>query len=93
MAGIYMSEAHGVNPSMEVCFWCGKNKGVVLFGKLKGDKKAPRECAFNYEPCDKCKELETKNDELSMINDNLESRVIGYEKLQSSLTDVFDTMI
>lgn len=25
---------HGVNHSVEICFWCGKDKGVALFGKL-----------------------------------------------------------
>lgn len=31
--GIRLSEEHGVNPSVQKCFWCGKDMGVVLFGK------------------------------------------------------------
>ena len=54
--GIRLSEKHGVNPSMEVCFWCGEVKGIALFGKMKGDVEAPRHVVLNYEPCDKCKE-------------------------------------
>lgn len=53
---IKLSEKHGVNPSMEICFFCKEAKGVVLFGKLKKDVEAPREVLINYEPCDKCKE-------------------------------------
>ena len=53
---IRLSEKHGVNPSMEICFFCNEAKGIVLFGKLKNDIEAPREVLINYEPCDKCKE-------------------------------------
>ena len=53
---IILSEKHGVNPSMEICFFCKEAKGIVLFGKLKNDIEAPREVLINYEPCEKCKE-------------------------------------
>ena len=53
---IRLSEKHGVNPSMEICFFCNEAKGIVLFGKLRNDVEAPREVLINYEPCDKCKE-------------------------------------
>ena len=53
---IRLSEKHGVNPSIEICFFCKKAKGIILFGKLKDDTEAPREVLINYEPCDKCKE-------------------------------------
>ena len=58
--GIRLSEKHGVNPSVEKCFWCGESIGVVLFGKLKGDAEAPREVVTGYDPCDKCKEIISK---------------------------------
>lgn len=53
---IRFSKKHGVNPSLEVCFWCGEPMGVALLGKLKGDAEAPREICTGYEMCDKCKE-------------------------------------
>lgn len=56
MANIRLSKKHGVNPSVEVCFWCGEPMGVALLGKLKGDVEAPREICRSYEMCDKCKE-------------------------------------
>lgn len=53
--GIYLSPQHGVNPSVMLCFWCNKEKGVALLGRLPGDAEAPRAAAFDREPCDECK--------------------------------------
>lgn len=50
------SDQHGLNPSINVCFFCGEDKGLILFGKLKGDAKAPQRVMADYNPCDKCKE-------------------------------------
>ena len=52
---IRLSQKHGVNPSLDTCFFCGEPKGIALFGKLKGDAEAPRSVLLNYEPCEKCK--------------------------------------
>ena len=53
--GITISEKHGLNPSIEVCFICGKDTGnILLFGKQKDDKEAPMRCVSG-EICDKCK--------------------------------------
>ena len=55
---IRISEKHGVNPTIPLCFWCGKEKNeVVLLGKLPGDAEAPMKTWLNgdYEPCDECK--------------------------------------
>ena len=54
--GIRLSKEHGVNPSKQVCFFCGEVKGLLLLGKLKGDAKAPDKMLIDYEPCDDCKE-------------------------------------
>ena len=40
---IVLSPKHGVNPSVIRCICCGKEYGVALLGKLKGDEEAPRE--------------------------------------------------
>ncbi len=56
--GIKLSPKHGVNPALDVCFWCGQERGVALFGKIdKKDSEAPKRVVTSYEPCDKCKEL------------------------------------
>jgi hypothetical protein len=52
---IKISRKHGVNPSIEKCFWCNGDKGIVLLGKLPNDAKAPNEIIRNYDPCDDCK--------------------------------------
>lgn len=51
--GIRISEKHGVNPSITICPICGKETGIVLLGKLKGDEKAPR--YIQGDVCDECK--------------------------------------
>ena len=43
MRGIRLSEKHGVNPSIGVCFYCNQDNGeVVLPGRLPDDREAPR---------------------------------------------------
>lgn len=54
---ITLSEKHGVNPTMTICFFCGEEKGeIALLGKLPEDAEAPKYAVIDYEPCDKCKE-------------------------------------
>ena len=53
--GIFLSPQHGVNPSMMQCFYCMKDHGLVLFGRLRGDQEAPRQVCLDKEPCDECK--------------------------------------
>lgn len=52
---IHVSKKHGVNPSLDLCFWCGEAKGVALLGYLPNDAEAPREMVTSYDPCDTCK--------------------------------------
>lgn len=49
---IRLSEKHGVNPSITICPICGKETGIALLGKLKGDKEAPRKIIGDI--CDDC---------------------------------------
>lgn len=41
--GRTFSPQYGANPSITKCFICGKEYGLALFGRLKGDAQAPRE--------------------------------------------------
>ncbi len=52
---ITLSPKHGLNPSVTHCECCGKEIGVALFGRLKGDKEAPRDVAMGY--CDDCQKV------------------------------------
>lgn len=53
---IKISQKHGVNPTIPICFWCGKEKNEIA---LPGDAEAPRSTWLmgDYEPCDACKKL------------------------------------
>ena len=50
---VTLSKKHGLNPSITVCPICGKETGIALLGKLKGDKEAPR--YIQGDICDECK--------------------------------------
>ena len=58
---IKLSPKHGVNPSVGVCFWCGKDDGtVVLPGRIgmvrdNEDIQAPHRAVWSYDPCEKCR--------------------------------------
>lgn len=56
MKGIRLSEQHGLNPTINVCFFCGKDKELLFMGKLKKDAKAPKRVVANYKPCKDCEE-------------------------------------
>ena len=51
---IRLSDKHGVNPSVLVCPICYADSGVALFGRMAGDKEAPR-CTLDITPCTACK--------------------------------------
>lgn len=52
---IRLSEKHGVNPTMGVCFWCGQSTNeIAMLGRLKGDVEAPRQMVLSLTPCDEC---------------------------------------
>lgn len=55
MAGITLHPKFGVNPSLDMCFWCGEAVGVALLGR-NGGKEAPPKVVTGYTPCAKCKE-------------------------------------
>lgn len=58
---IRISPKYGLNPAMTFCFWCGKDTGIAIMGRIDGGKRggdieAPRRVFGGYEPCDECKE-------------------------------------
>ena len=60
MRSIKLSPKHGVNPTIPVCFWCGKEKNeVALMGYMEGDGgadiAAPMHMVIDFEPCDECR--------------------------------------
>lgn len=69
MSKIKISEQHGLNPTINVCFFCGKDKEVMLLGKLKGDAKAPKRIIANYLPCKDCADKMSKGRVLIEVTD------------------------
>jgi len=55
MSSIRLHPEHGLNPTMPVCFYCGKDTGeVALLGAAyKGE--APRHLILNKRPCEWCR--------------------------------------
>ena len=53
--GIKISPKHGLNPTIPVCFWCGKQKNeIALMGRMKDDIEAPKNMVLDYVPCEEC---------------------------------------
>lgn len=73
MSSIKVSPKYGVNPTIPVCFFCGKPKNeIALMGKMGGrgeDLEAPRNMVLDYEPCDECKEMMSKGVALIVVSD------------------------
>lgn len=55
MSGIKISPKHGLNPTIPVCFWCGKQKNeIALMGRMEDDIEAPKNMVLDYVPCEEC---------------------------------------
>ena len=53
--GIKISPKYGVNPTIPVCFWCGKQKNeIALMGRMTDDIEAPKNMVLDYVPCEEC---------------------------------------
>lgn len=55
---IRLSEKHGLNPCMGICFYCGQEDGSIgLVGRLPNDAEAPRRAVISMRPCSECQKL------------------------------------
>ena len=67
---IQISPKHGVNPTIPICFWCGREKNeIVLMGRIRkkdpvtgkavrgSDIEAPMRACLNSEPCEECQKV------------------------------------
>ena len=61
MNSIKLSPRYGVNPTIPVCFWCGKERGEIALmghigdGRKHEDFEAPKHMVIDFEPCEECK--------------------------------------
>lgn len=59
--GIKLSPKYGVNPTIPICFWCGKERGEIALmghigdGRKHEDFEAPKYMVIDFEPCEECK--------------------------------------
>lgn len=82
---IRLSPKHGLNPSIEVCYFCGKDKNsIAMLGLLPKDEKAPTRACYNREPCDECAEymkdgvIILSADSAKTVNPNIPYRTGGF---------------
>jgi hypothetical protein len=56
MSSIRLHPKHGVNPTIPICRWCGKERNEVAMLGAAYRGEAPRSMVIDNEPCDACKE-------------------------------------
>ena len=54
-----LSKKYGLNPTIPICFWCGKETGeIALMGEVNDiegrEIEMPMHAVINYEPCAEC---------------------------------------
>ena len=65
---IEISPKYGLNPTIPICFWCGKDENeLAVLGRIRkkdprtgrpipgSDEEAPHHMCINYDPCNECK--------------------------------------
>jgi hypothetical protein len=71
---IRLSEKHGVNPAIPLCFFCLKPKNEIIFaGKMRGeysDREAPQHAVWDMRPCDECKGFMAKGIILMSVDES-----------------------
>ena len=99
---IELSPKHGVNPSILHCECCGKDYGIAMFGRLKGDVEAPRDVMQGF--CDDCKavidqrgvmivEVKDGEGEKNPKNPYRTGRIVGCSKQYKERNDIKTPMI
>lgn len=92
-----LSPRHRLNPSMERCWGCGENIGILLMGQIdEQDSKAPREVMTgNF--CNKCKSvmndggliiIETKDNKCNSPQDRTGRMVAVSKSYKERLQDM-----
>ena len=54
---IRLHREHGLNPTITVCFICGKDKNEIALLGAAYKEQAPMHMCINKEPCDECKKM------------------------------------
>ena len=77
MGGIRLHPKYGVNPTIPVCFFCGKEKNEVALLGAAYQGEAPMRMVIDKVPCDWCQENMTKGIVLVEVEGQDEPRPTG----------------
>jgi hypothetical protein len=55
MSNISLHPKYGVNPTVGVCFWCGKDDGTVGLLGFNKNKEAKHRTILTMDPCPTCR--------------------------------------
>lgn len=86
---IILSEKHGVNPSIEVCFLCQKDMGIIMFGKLKDDAEAPRQVCMGR-LCEDCLQKLKEEDKYIFISESGKYVIVNKDGINPEIIDKLD---
>lgn len=67
---IRLHHEHGLNPTIPVCFLCGKDKNEIALLGAAYKEQAPMHMCIDKEPCDECKGLMAQGILLICVQDN-----------------------
>jgi len=74
MSGVRLHKEHGLNPTIPVCFLCGKDKNELVLLGAAYKEKAPMHMCMDKEPCDDCKEKMKEYVVLVEVKDGCDQR-------------------
>lgn len=69
MSSIRLHPEHALNPTVTVCYFCGKEKNEVAFLGAAYKGKAPSKCCIDQVPCDECAKMLKKGVVLISVAD------------------------
>ena len=66
---IKLHKEHGLNPTVPICIYCGKDKNEVALLGAAYKEEAPMHMILNNEPCDSCKEKIESKEYIAFLGD------------------------
>ncbi len=71
-----LHKEHGVNPTIPLCYFCGKEKGELVMLGAAYKEKAPMNMVINKEPCPDCVENMKKGIMFISVRDGEEGKIL-----------------
>lgn len=89
---IPISPKHGLNPTVPVCLYCGKDKDeVAICGKInKQDDQMPMRCVIDALPCDECRKLWSAGVVLIRVSKTKKGRMVPVKSPDGKSTFYLD---